>query len=213
MCFPGLYGWFTRWGRGCVSVFWGTFLLKILFDPFGPAGSEWNIPCCSDATFGGVLPKCLLSRSLRIQCISEEYSRQNFLAKLVDSWNHRTKRNYRSFEWFAESPFIKCFSLSTRGPGRFADSSDTPWNLPTICRRSLIATILHNFLPWFCVPLFQQCQLSQNDEVLTYNDLIDFDFEDGSHRRDARHSSLTDDRRAAETVGSLYCLSQTTLFT
>ena len=48
-------------------------------------------------------------------------SKKNFLAKLVGSrqvfgrdriiCNHRTKRNYRSFEWFAKSPFIRCFSV------------------------------------------------------------------------------------------------------
>ena len=59
--------------------------------------------------------------STRVQNISEEYSEEHFLSKLMDSWlvfstnwvifNHWTKRNYQSFEWFTKSPFIKCFPV------------------------------------------------------------------------------------------------------
>ena len=54
------------------------------------------------------------------QYISEEYSRYNFLTELVEpglvSRRNRmifncTKRHYWSFEWFSESPFVKCFPI------------------------------------------------------------------------------------------------------
>ena len=66
-------------------------------------------------------PKYLFPNSRRHHLISEEYSRQNFLTEPVESWlgcarnrmtfYHRTKRNYRSLEWFLISPFIWCFPV------------------------------------------------------------------------------------------------------
>ena len=69
--------------------------------------SHWVSAWISDAS--------ILSNS------SEEYSSEDFLAELMQSrrvfgrnrviLDHRTKRNYWSFERFAESPFIGCFHI------------------------------------------------------------------------------------------------------
>ena len=64
----------------------------------------------------------------------------------------------------------KVFSHPMWGLERFEDGNSIPRNLPAIFRPSPIATILQKFLLWFCVPLFQQCHLSENDEALIHND-------------------------------------------
>ena len=58
------------------------------------------------------------------------------------------------------------FSHQTRDLVCFADSSDIPWNPPTIFRPDLSATIPQMSLPSFCALLFRQSHLSQIDEVV-----------------------------------------------
>ena len=69
----------------------------------------------------------------------------------------------QSFKMVRRIAVREVSSRPTRGLERFADGSNIPWNQPTIFRPSLTATRLH-------APLFQQCHLSLNGEVLTYND-------------------------------------------
>ena len=57
----------------------------------------------------------------RAQCITEKYTWQDFRAELMQSrqvfgrnrviFDHCSERNYWSFVWFAESPFIRCFPI------------------------------------------------------------------------------------------------------
>ena len=56
-------------------------------------------------------PKCLLSRFFPLT----RHNRRIFQGVLTGLWqtsgNHRTKWNYWSNEWFAESPFVRCFPI------------------------------------------------------------------------------------------------------
>ena len=60
--------------------------------------------------------------SSRVQYITEEYSKEYLLTKLMDSWlvfrgykmifnNQWTNLNDRSFKWFFKSPFERCFRI------------------------------------------------------------------------------------------------------
>ena len=80
------------------------------------------------------------------------------------------KRNHWSFECFSKSPFAKVFSHLTRGLEQFAESTDIPWNQPTIFHPCQIATVPQKFLPQLCVPLSQQYHLFLNGEAQMYND-------------------------------------------
>ena len=87
--------------------------------------------------------------SPRIQDRTAEYSRWNFLTELVKSWQvfgryrvifyHRTKWNYWSFEWFAESPFVRCLPIKQE-----------------ILNVSKIAVALHGIRPPFLIQTWLQ---------------------------------------------------------
>ena len=61
-------------------------------------------------------------------------------------------------------------SHQTRDLECFANSSNIPWNPPTIFHPDLIATILQTSCLLFCVPLFQQYHSFLICVALTYND-------------------------------------------
>ena len=61
-------------------------------------------------------------------------------------------------------------SHQTKDPECFADSSDTPWNPPTIRYPDRTATIPQMSLLLPCEPLFQQSHVFLICVVLTYND-------------------------------------------
>ena len=110
--------------------------------------------------------------SLRVRCISKEFTGPNLVPEfggvLSGLWKKSGDiRPSNQTEWLVLwwSASHEVFSHQTRDLECFADSSNTPWNHPTNFHQNRFAEVLHMFLLWSCVPLFQQCHLSQNDEV------------------------------------------------
>ena len=66
--------------------------------------------------------------------------------------------------------FHRVSSHQTRDPEYFTDSSNIPWNPPSIFHPDLIATVPQMSLPSFCALLSQQSHLFLICVVLTYND-------------------------------------------
>ena len=64
----------------------------------------------------------------------------------------------------------KVSSHQTRDLVCFADSSNMPWNPPTIFHPDPIATVLQTYLLLLCALLTQQSHLFPIGELLTYND-------------------------------------------
>ena len=75
----------------------------------------------SNSSTSATKPRCLLSRFSPRTRHDRGIFEVNFLAELMQSrqvfgrnrviFDHRTKRNYGSFKWFAESPFVRCFPI------------------------------------------------------------------------------------------------------
>ena len=65
------------------------------------------------------------------------------------------------------------FSRPIRGPERFEDSSNTPWNEPTTFHPKRIAEVPRRFLLSLCALPALQYHLFRNGEALMYNDSKD----------------------------------------
>ena len=113
--------------------------------------------------------------SSRVQYITEEYSKEYLLTKLMDSSlvfcgyrmifnNQWTNLNDRSFKMVLQIAFRTVFSHQTCDLACFVDSSSTPWNPPTNFHLDLLAKIQQMSLLQFCVLLSQQSHSFLNSE-------------------------------------------------
>ena len=120
-------------------------------------------------------PQCLLSRILRVQRISTEYTWQDLWTELMLSrkvcsrnreiFYHLSKRTNWPIKLVLQAAFHMVSSHLPRVLEYFANSNCTPKNQPTIFHPSRIVTALQRFLLPFCALLLQQYHSSQIDEV------------------------------------------------
>ena len=121
-----------------------------------------------------------LPNSHRVQSVSEEQSRLEFLSKLMDSWlvlrsykvilNQWTKRSNRSFQWLLKTSFLGRLPIREQICDVSQIGVTFHGNLPTNFHVDPIATIQQRYLLLLCVPLSQQAHLFLICVVSTYND-------------------------------------------